>query len=165
MEFMPWNQNRMMELSPCDFRDVCDFWCRKKVRTSNLLRNMFEKGPRQMCRQRTKTGSVVYSWPSLLCRVLALSLSVSFSFPFSLSPPAVSLQPVTVLSSRQFFSGAQSCYRQDKAGLPELGLSIILLPSSKKTVLTLIHTQMEKRRSDGEIEKERWVLRSQREGE
>lgn len=46
------------------------------------------------------------------------------------APP--SLQLVTVLSSRLFFSGAWSCYRQDKAGLPELGLSIIPLPSSEK---------------------------------
>lgn len=43
---------------------------------------------------------------------------------------------VVVLPSRLFFfffsSGAWSCYRQDKAGLPELGLSIIPLPSPEK---------------------------------
>lgn len=40
---------------------------------------------------------------------------------------------VAVLPSSLFFSsGAWSCYRQDKASLPELGLSIIPLPSSEK---------------------------------
>lgn len=47
-------------------------------------------------------------------------------------PPTAFPRLVTVLSSRLFFSGAWSCYRQDKAGLPELGLSIIPLPSSEK---------------------------------
>lgn len=52
--------------------------------------------------------------------------------PIFVSPPTVFPGPVAVLSSSLFFSGAQSCYRQDKAGLPELGLSIIPLPSSEK---------------------------------
>lgn len=74
-------------------------------------------------------------------------------------PPTAFPRLVTVLSSRLFFSGAWSCYRQDKAGLPELGLSIIPLPSSekkkKKTVLRLINTRLKKREgSDGESERE-----------
>lgn len=48
------------------------------------------------------------------------------------TPPTVFPHPVAVLSSSLFFSGARSCYRQDKAGLPELGLSIIPLPSPEK---------------------------------
>lgn len=60
-----------------------------------------------------------------------------------------------MLSSSLFFSGAQSCYRQDKAGVPELGLSIIPLRSSKKcpssSTHTHTHTQPKKEGgSDGE---------------
>lgn len=61
-------------------------------------------------------GCVLYCWP---CPSLSHTPTV---FPW----------PVAVLSSSLFFSGAWSCYRQDKAGLPELGLSIIPLPSSEK---------------------------------
>lgn len=85
--------------------------------------------------------------------------SVLLAMTIFVALPTVLPWPVAVLSSSLFCSGAWSCYRQDKACVPELGLSIIPLPSSRKkkknrTVLRLINTQAKKRgESDGEREK------------
>lgn len=82
-----------------------------------------------------------------------------------LLPPTASWS-ADLLYSSLFFSGAWSCYRQDKTGLPELQLSIIPLPSSEKKSLELINTQLQKSRgSDGERRQEqRGVERGQKGG-
>lgn len=75
------------------------------------------------------------------------------AIPIFVSSLTVFPQPVAVLPSSLFFAGARSCYRQDKAGLAELRLNIIPLPSSEKkgTVLRLINTRLKKRgENDGE---------------
>lgn len=58
--------------------------------------------------------------------------SILLAMAIFASLPTVFPWPVAVLSSSLFCSGAWSCYRQDKACVPELGLNIIPLPSSRK---------------------------------
>lgn len=134
---------------------ICRVWEKNQIQRVFLVERKFHIALRDcsMCMLENEDGQ----WCQQCCKTRMRSLLLAM--PIFVFPPAAFPWPVALLSSSLFFSGAWSCYRQDKAGLPELGLSIIPLPSSekkggKKTVFKLINTQLKKRGGiDGERER------------